>query len=253
MFFILSKTLDVLLSPLSWAILLLVAGFVRHRGSVPAWAPLGALAILVFFSLEPVSNSLRRRLETTAQRTERRNVTYDVVILLGGLVQEAPTAAWGLPSYNDHAERLLATYDVLRSGHAKEAIVSGGAVQANQAVIEARVLASQLEAWGIDRGRIIVEDRARNTRENAEYSKAVVDAHQFKRLLLVTSAEHMPRALDCFHKVGLDPDALPVDYRSYDPAQMTGSLVPRAGPLADSTAAIRELVGRFIYRLIGYG
>ncbi len=253
MFFVLSKTLDVLLSPLSWAILLLIAGFVRHRGSVPAWAPLGALAILVFFSLEPVSNSLRRRLETAAQRTERRNVTYDAVILLGGLVQEAPMQAWGVPAYNDHAERLLSTFDVLRTGHAKEAIVSGGSWQPEQNIVEARVLASQLEAWGVDRGRIIVEDRARNTRENAEFSKAIVDAHQFKRLLVITSAEHMPRALDCFHRVGLDPDALPVDYRSYDPAQSTGSLIPRAGPLSDSTAAIRELVGRVIYRLVGYG
>jgi uncharacterized SAM-binding protein YcdF (DUF218 family) len=253
LFFVLSKTLDVLLSPLSWAILLLIAGFVRHRGAIPAWSPFGALAILVFFSLEPVSNSLRRRLEMSAQRTERRNVTYDAVVLLGGLVQEAPMQAWGLPSYNEHAERLLSTFDVLRTGHAKEAIVSGGAVRSGQTIVEARVLASQLEAWGIDQARIIVEDRARNTRENAEFSKEIIDAHRFKRLLVITSAEHMARALDCFHKVGLDPDALPVDYRSYDPAQSTGSLVPRAGPLADSTAAIRELVGRVIYHLVGYG
>ena len=253
MFFVLSKTLDVLLSPLSWAMLLLIAGLVRHKGTIPAWAPLGALAILVFFSLEPVSNTLRRRLESSAQRTERRNVTYDAVVLLGGLVQEDPMLAWGMPAYNDHAERLLSTFEALRSGHAKAAILSGGAWKPGQTVIEADVLASQLETWGIDRSRLIIEDRSRNTRENAEFSKAIIDAHQFKRLLLVTSAEHMPRALDCFHKVGLDPDALPVDYRSYDPAQSTGSLVPRAGPLADSAAAIRELVGRIIYRLVGYG
>lgn len=251
-FFFLSKTLDALLSPLSWALLLLVAGLLRHKGSIPAWSPLGALAILVFFSLEPVSNSLVRRLESSAQRTERRGVTYDAVVLLGGMVQEGPTESSGMPSYNEHAERLLTTFDVLRSGHAKTAIISGGPGRAGDRVVEARVLGSQLEKWGIDQSRLVVEDRARNTRENAEFTKQIVDAHGFKRLLMITSAEHMPRALDCFHKVGLDPDTLPVDYRSYDPSQWNSSYIPRAAALADSCAALRELVGRFIYRLVGY-
>ena len=253
MFFVLSKTIDALLSPLSWAMLLLIAGLVRHRGQIPAWAPLGALAILGFFSVEPVSNALLRRLESSAQRTERRNVTYDAVILLGGMVEERAMQSSGMPAYNEHTERLLATFDVLRSGHAKQAIITGGIVRPGITVIEARVLASQLESWGIDHGRLLVEDHARNTRENAELSKQIIEAHHLKRLLLVTSAEHMPRALDCFNKVGLDPDTLPVDYRSYDPALSTGSLIPRAGSLADSSAALRELVGRFIYRLVGYG
>lgn len=253
MFFVLSKTLDVLLSPLSWAMLLLVAGLVRHRGAIPAWSLFGALTILVFFSLEPVSNALIRRLESSAQRTERRDVTYDAVVLLGGMVQEGATEASGMPSYNEHAERLLATYDVLRTGHAKTAILSGGPGKAGDRVVEARVLGAQLEKWGIDRSRLIIEDHARNTRENAELTKEIVDKHGFERLLMITSAEHMPRAVDCFHRVGLDPDTLPVDYRSYDPAHWQSSFIPRAGPLADSCAALRELVGRLIYHIVGYG
>jgi uncharacterized SAM-binding protein YcdF (DUF218 family) len=251
-FFVLSKTVDVLLSPLSWAMLLLLAGIVR-RPVVPLWAPLGALVILVFFSLEPVSNALLRRTEISAQRTERSNVTYDAVILLGGLVEEGPTLSSGLSSYNENIERLLTTYELLQSGHAKQAIISGGYIRPEGPVVEARVLAAQLEKWGIDRARLLVEDRAQNTRENALFSKEIIDAHHLTRLLMVTSAGHMPRALDCFHKVGLEVDTFPVDYRSYDPSQNRGSLIPRARALANSVAALRELVGRVIYKIAGYG
>lgn len=252
MFFFLSKTLDALLSPLTWALLLLFAGALRRR-SVPLWAPLGAIAILGFFSLEPVSNALVRRSEMSAQRTDSQRMTYDVVILLGGMVEEAPTQTSGLPSYNEHLERLLTTFDVLRSGHAKQAIISGGAMNPNVPVVEARTLASQLKSWGIEPDRLIVEDRARNTRENALFSKQIVDSRHLRTILLVTSASHEPRAVACFRAVGLDVDTLPVDYHGYDPSLKHASLIPRAEKLADSTAALRELIGRFVYSIVGYG
>jgi uncharacterized SAM-binding protein YcdF (DUF218 family) len=115
------------------------------------------------------------------------------------------------------------------------------------------VLASQLEAWGIERSRLFVEDKSRNTRENALFSKQIVDARHLRTLLLVTSALHEPRAVACFREVGLDVDTLPVDYHSYDPSQTSGSFIPRADKLADSVGALRELIGRFVYRIVGYG
>jgi uncharacterized SAM-binding protein YcdF (DUF218 family) len=251
-FFILSKTLDALLSPLSWALLILLAGITRRRSAIPLWAPLAAIGVLVFFSVEPVSNALLRRVEVSAQRTERGGTTYDAVVLLGGIVEDRSSRMSGLTSYNDHAERLLATFDLLRSGHATHAILSSGSAP-DTVVAEAHVLARQLETWGIDRSKLLVEDRARNTRENALFSKEIIDAHHFKRVLIVTSAAHMPRAADCFHKVGLDVDTLPVDYHSYDPSQAGGSWLPRADKLADSVAALRELSGRLVYRIVGYG
>jgi uncharacterized SAM-binding protein YcdF (DUF218 family) len=253
LFFVLSKTIDALLSPLTWAMLLLLAGMLRRGPTIPLWAPLGALAILVFFSLDPVANSLVRRAEMAAQRTDRANIVYDAVILLGGALEDGSTQATGMPSYNEHAERILTTFEVLHSGHAKQVIISAGSWNANAVVVEARVVARQLESWGIDPSRVLVEDRSRNTRENAEFSKQIADAHHLKRLLLITSAEHMPRAQDCFQKVGLDVDTLPVDYHGYDPSQTKGNFIPRAGPLADSVAALRELVGRVVYKLVGFG
>ena len=72
----------------------------------------------------------------------------------------------------------------------------------------------------------------------------------WRSLLLVTSAAHLPRALDCFRKVGLTPDALPVDYRAG--GARAGGWLPRASALSKSTDVLRELAGRVVYRVAGY-
>jgi uncharacterized SAM-binding protein YcdF (DUF218 family) len=253
LFYFLSKILDVILTPLAWSVALIGLGAfgrgssLRKRGLAAA-----GLVVLLFFSLEPVANALLRSLEDPPLRTYRAEVTYDVVILLGGLVEDRVEATWGQRAFNEDNERLLETFDLLRRGRARCAIASGGPVNASRAqVVEARSLAEQLIAWGIEPDRVIVEDHARNTYENAIDSSAIVRAHDWKEVLLVTSAFHMPRAYGCFREVGLDVDTLPVDFRSYK-SPYSGELIPRAEYLERSSTAIREWFGRVVYRLRGY-
>ena len=274
MFFLLSKTLDAFLSPLTWALLLVAlslhAGRARsvealHPGKRTFWPKPGTrlrrgadrlsraalpvtLVGLLVFSLEPTSNTLLRSLEADAPRTQKPGFTYDAVIVLGGLVEDR-TDSHGAVAYNENVERLLGAYDVLARNEARFAILSGGS-WANE-VAEADTLANELERFGIDRSRLIVEGRSRNTRENALYSAEIVRARGFSSVLLVTSAFHMQRSLRCFDQVGLTVDALPVDYKSYDPARYSGSFIPRSKSLYESSYAIRELAGRVVYRLTG--
>jgi uncharacterized SAM-binding protein YcdF (DUF218 family) len=257
LFFVLSKLLDVALSPLTWAIVLCLLGAIAVLQKSPRRgmraAPLAAACVLYVFSIEPVSNALARRLEAPAVPTARANVTYDAVILLGGLVDSA-TGAFGQRSYNDNVERLLVTFDLLRAGRAKFAILSGGPVEPEAGeASEARVLAAQLSDWGIAKEQLVVEDRARNTRENAVESARIVRDRGWTKVLVVTSAFHMPRALECFNAVGLQVDTLPVDRRALDLTHRTVSYLPRSGALNQSTNALRELAGRLIYRMQGYG
>jgi len=246
-FFFLSKTLDALFSPLTWAALLIAAGLLKRRRPIA----LAGLGVLLLFSLEPFANLLLYALEKGAPSTYRGDVPYDAVILLGGAVERATTP--GQPSYNDNVERLLETYDLLRADRARFAIVSGGAVDARaSAPVEADVLAGQLVDWGVDPERVIVEGRSRNTHDNAVESKRIALERGFTRLLVVTSAYHMPRALGCFRAVGVPVDALPVDYRAYDYKHFSGSWLPRANALERSTMVLREWFGRGVYRIRGY-
>src|SRR6266480_1643798 len=61
---------------------------------------------------------------------------------------------------------------------------------------------------------ILLEDRSRNTVENAIFSKALVQPKPGERWLLVTSGHHMPRAIGVFRKMGFPVEPYPVDWRT---------------------------------------
>jgi len=253
-FFLLSKTLDLAFSPLTWAMALVIAGL-AIAGRAPArkwlWRSCLTLAVgvLYVFSIQRVSNALERHLEASARSTMKEGVVYDGVVLLGGIVDVLVSEPDRPRAYGANSERLLATYDLLRTGLAKEVVVSSGDGR------EAHVLRQQLIDWGIAPERVVIEDQSRNTRENAVESARVAREQGWKSILVVTSAFHMERALGCFKAVGLEVDALPVDQRGYDPARLSGSWqswLPRVWNLAQSTHALHEMAGRVIYRVRGY-
>jgi uncharacterized SAM-binding protein YcdF (DUF218 family) len=256
MFFFMSKLLDVLLEPLTWSALLWVVCLVlmvRRSPRVRLMAGLGAVSLinLFVFSQPGVANGLQRSLED--QRSSMRpDVTYDAVVLLGGVVDVHAEQPEGRRSYNDNVERLLATFDVLRTGKARMAIISGGDPdQTRDEAKEATTQADQLVDWGIERERIVVEPTAQNTWQNAVKVKAIADAKGWKDLLVVTSAFHMSRALGCFRAAGMAVDSLVVDRRANSPLRESSRL-PRTAALEVSTRALREHVGRLIYRMQGY-
>ena len=252
MFQVLAKTLDWLLSPLSWSLLLWGAALLSlKRPRRLLGFALSGVAVLVAFSSGPVSNALDRWAERSAVRTARPEVTYDAVIVLGGGFEAGATRASGDPQYSTSGQRVVRGFEMLRSGWARQAILSGGTLDPSPgAVREAQVMDAQLQSWGIDGSRLVVEANSRDTHENAVETAALVRSHGYRSLVLVTSAAHMERALGCFHAVGLFPDAMPVDFRHSDDGGR--SPVPRAGHLAASTDALRELAGRVVYRAMGY-
>ncbi len=254
MFYFLSKTLDLLISPLCWVLVLIAAGFFRrfeaHRKKFLA----SSIAILWIFGLEPVANGMWRLLESDAGPPPPPEARWEAVVLLGGVVDPAAdplvVAANGA-SYNDNVERLLRTFELLRSDRAKVAILSGS-MGDRDPDSEAHRLGRQLEAWGIARERIVIEPRAMNTRENAVFSAEILKARGIERFVIVTSAFHMERSRECFSAVGLHPDTFPVDVRTHPFAVTFASFAPRASAFEVSSAALREGFGRWVYRARGY-
>ena len=248
MFFLLSKTLDLLLSPLAWALGLLLVERVRAlRKASPAatakikprlpWRinrPLSSLALLILFvsGCPSISNGLWGLAERSAQDERTPGKTYDVVIVLGGAVDGAPQAA-GRGSYNGNIERLTVAYEVLKSGQAKNAILTG--------TDEAGMYLLLPQSF-------IVEDLSLNTHQNAVYSVKLARERGFQSHLLITSAYHMLRARECFRAEGLELDTLPADFRR----RRVRTILPRATDLSDSETVIHELGGRVIYRVMGY-
>jgi uncharacterized SAM-binding protein YcdF (DUF218 family) len=258
-FFVLSKILDILLSPFTWGLIFVLLSIPWRTPRPGRWKRRRAFAligvgVLLVFALEPVSNSMMYRLERKVPPTYKDDVVYDVVILLGGVGDERVEAETGQPAYNDDVERLVATHRLLADNRARFAIVSGAAE--HPSLIEhgeARMLGRQIALWGVDPSRVIIEEKARNTRENAVYSEQIVRERGFEKVLIVTSAFHMRRSLECFNAVGLRVDTYPVDYRAHsDKTPGSDSLLPRTHFLADSTKTLHEMAGLYIYRARGY-
>ena len=252
MFLALSKLLDVLASPLTWALLLLVAALAYRRRPSRSYTLVAVSAIVLYaFSTEPVANRAMRWVEASAASTFRPAVVYDAVIVLSGEVDAAASRASGRVELTAAADRIVAGFELLREGRARAILLSGGAVAPEAGEpSEAERVAGELRAWGIPPDRIVVEGASRNTHENAIEAARVVAARGWKTLVLVTSAAHMSRALGCFRAVGLAPDALPVDRRAGD--GRGESWLPRARALSQSADALHELAGRAAYRIAGY-
>jgi uncharacterized SAM-binding protein YcdF (DUF218 family) len=251
-FVALSKLFDLAVAPLTWALAALAAALVlRGRPRLSAGLGGAALAILLLFSLEPVSRRIVSYAERDAPSTFRPDVPYDAVILLGGMTDPAAARVSGELELTEAADRVVRAAALLRAGQARAVLVSGGLIQAAPGEpSEAERLAILLRAEGIAPDRIVVEGRSRNTRENALECARIVAERGWRRLVLVTSAEHVPRALGSFRAVALAPDVLPVDRRAGDGRD--ARWFPRASALSEATDALRELAGRIVYRLAGY-
>jgi len=253
-FVALSKVLDLLLAPLTWALALGLVGL-WQSGRRPRLArgllALG-LAVLAVFSLQPVSVGLFAVLERRATDTFHPEAPYDVVIVLGGVGNESAYRAGEPFELGPAADRIIRAAELLRAGKARDVLLSGGDVfPIAGGPAESELLAGLLRADGIAAERIVIDPRSRNTRENAVESAALVATHPgWKRILLITSAWHAPRALGCFRAAGLEPDLLTVDHRGRTPAHKEWA--PRARAFSDSTDALRELAGNAVYRAVGY-
>ena len=98
---------------------------------------------------------------------------------------------------------------------------------------EADYLYPLLDSFGVPRERVTLENRSRNTYENAVFAKELAKPKPGERWLLVTSALHMPRAIGCFRRAGFPVEAYPVDWHSQARlAACAGLRISRAGSAA---------------------
>jgi uncharacterized SAM-binding protein YcdF (DUF218 family) len=115
---------------------------------------------------------------------------------------------------------------------------------------EADYLYPLLDSFGVPRDRVTIENRARNTYENAVFAKELAQPKPGERWLLVTSAQHMPRAIGCFRRAGFAVEAYPVDWHSRPRFRFRLNFEIAAG-LGKLDAAAREWTGLLAYWLRG--
>lgn len=263
MFLFLSKLLPIFVYPLGLACVLLLAALVL-LWKKPRWAAvtiLVALLLLVLGSSGPVTASLMRNLEWQ-YLPQGPLPNAEAIVVLGGSTSSAdPPRPW--VEVSDAGDRILYAAKLYREGKAPKLILSGGRIRwQGVGPSEAADMATLLEAMGIPASALIQEPSSLNTYENAVNVKKILDERNIRRVLLVTSALHMPRSMLIFKRLGIDAIAAPTDFhitqaQSPEEADTSGEanllgLLPDADRLRFTTRALKEYIGLVVYRLRGW-
>jgi uncharacterized SAM-binding protein YcdF (DUF218 family) len=262
MFLFLSKLLPLFLYPLGLScVLLFLALILMWRKS--RWVALPivlSLAVLLASGNAWTSDWLVRSLETQHIATGDLPKA-DAIVVLGGCTRPAvPPRPW--VDISEEGDRVLYAAKLFRDGKAPKVILSGGRIDwFGVGPPESADMAELVKAMGVPEAAILQDPTSLNTRENALNVKQIMDGNNIKKILLVTSAMHMPRSLRIFQKLGVDAIPAQADYLTSQrdreefasSAQAaTLSALPEADRFRNTTRALKEYVGTFIYWVRGW-
>ncbi len=188
------------------------------------------------FSIVPVSDLLLRPLERTYPPLSESDFqrTNKIVFLLGGPETDIL-----------RSNGLLKTYRGQGFNKIKAEIIISGTDPLNPGESEANREKNFLINQGISPNNIILEDKSRNTFENAKDIKKIVGSKPF---FLVTSAYHMPRAVEIFQKLGTNPIPAPTDFKTSRGYNVL-DFFPSGSGLKKSGLALHEYFGIIFYQL----
>jgi len=255
MFFVLAKIFGFFALPSNILISLGLIGIVlmptRHARAGRRLA-VTALLLLAIAGLSPLGNALILPLEERFPPWDSARGAPTGIISLGGALDTIVSEPRGEVALNEAAERMTAVAELARRYPDARIVFSGGSGRLiYDGVTEASLAARLFESFGIARERVMLEDRSRDTDENARFTRELVQPKPGERWLLVTSAHHMPRSMGVFRAAGFPVEAFPVDYRTRGAADLLRPFSNVGDGLRRTDTAAREWVGLAAYRLTG--
>lgn len=253
MFFIISKLLAFMIAPVVWVTALLLWTLFTKDPRKKQKRLIITFVVFYFFSNSFILDEFMRPYETPAVAESALPGKYDAGIVLGGMIAYDPTLI--RPQFSRAVDRLMQAVTLYKDGKIRKIFISGGSGSIlEKNVLEARILKDYLLKIGIPDTSIIIEPHSKNTRENALFSKPLLDSlNKNGRYLLITSAMHMPRARRCFEKVGIHVTPFSVD-RYSGPRKFIFDhvFIPTTAALDGWNVLLHEWIGLITYKISGY-
>lgn len=254
--FLLSKLLPLFIYPLGFALVLSVLAMaVLRRSARLARLLLFVAVIVLWVSSTPMfADYLGLTLESRYPPVAiEETPAADVIVVLGGTLGAVKPPRI-TPDLLDSADRVLHAARLYRAGKAPVVLIAGGfSPWGSTDIPEAETMQPLLVEWGVPAASIISEAASRNTRENAVFARELLAERELQRVLLVTSALHMPRALATFQTAGIDAVPAATDFKVTDKDRRTVfDFLPDAEALLHTTYAIKEYLGFMYYRWKGW-
>jgi uncharacterized SAM-binding protein YcdF (DUF218 family) len=241
----LHKLLPIVALPLGFCItLILLALFLKKR-----WLAVAGVTILLISSLPIVGDSLLKTLEDRFPKLEVEDCPpADAIVVLSGILHKSRSKRGGL-EWAEGVDRFEQGILLMKAGKSPLLIFTGGRLPwETQQLTEGQELRGAALARGVPAASIIVTEEVGNTADEAKAVRKIAEERKLKRIILVTTAWHMPRAEYLFRTRGVPVLPFPTDYYTrYDEPITLLDFLPQAGALGNTEVTLRESYGRLYY------
>jgi len=244
----LHKILPTLILPVGLTLLLLVAAFSLRRWPIVMMTA----GFLWLASLPCVSGFLLSELEgETREMSIREAPSADAILVLSGML--GPDRGSGKKNnWGEGYDRFDAGIQLWQAGKAPLLVLTDPALsQSGQHETEGKRL--QREAWklGLPEDCVLLLGPVGNTADEATLFSRLARKRGWSGFILVTSAWHLPRALERFDKAGVKAIPFPVDFRTPTIRKVAPvDFFPTGHALAKTELFLREWMGRLYYRIL---
>lgn len=248
MFFILSKTISFLFLPGTLIGLAWFSYFLFKRWKFRKYLAYLGFGLFVLFTNDFLVNCILDKYQTSVTTLEP-NEHYTYGILLTGM-----TNTLKLPKdrvyFHQNGDRMLQTLKLFYAHAFDTLIISGGGATAlRDDLQEARVLKAYLKSINFPLEKVIIEDQSRNTHESAVILANTIGK---RKILLISSASHLPRASKVFQKQGFLVTPYPTTFFTNDQMIAPSMFIPSADAFFKWHILFKEWMGLLAYKLAGY-
>ena len=252
----LHKLLPLLLSPIVVVLALVLVGAWRRSRAVLV----GAALLLWTLSTPVIADALLRAVEGHRVRLEAATMPEaDAVVVLSGMLTHVQGEKGLVSEWGEAADRLFGGLELMQADKAPRLVLTRGLLPWQGKIrAEGEILREIAIAAGVPAERILLTAPAMNTADEAVGVRQLLGGTASgstpgptPRVLLVTSAFHMPQSKALFERQGLTVIEYPVDLRVDETRGAPMKYLPDSEALDRSDIAVRELLGRLYYGLRG--
>ena len=243
--FLLKKIISVFIMPINIVLILLIMSvlYFRKRPKVSFKYLISALLLLVVSSMPVISDKFMVSIEDNYQAFSHSRKPVDYIVALGGWHQSNDALPATSQLNSDSLQRLVEVIRIHKL-HPTAKIITSGHHNTDD-VSHAQKMKQALVLLGIPEQQIITENFPKDTEEEAQLIGPRVLG---STVVLITNADHMPRAIKYFQTQGIYPIPAPVGYwvKNINSPKSWNYYIPSSSKLQQTTVAWYESLGRFV-------
>ncbi len=237
------------LNPLFLIFLLLIVSIIYKKKKINKALLIISLVAFYIFSNKFAYVQISKIIEYKPINSNQIKTPYNYGIVLGGY--SAFDTINNKVVFSQAGDRIMQTVDLYFNGKIKKIIISGGSIKpVSKNQIESEYTNQILLKWGIPQEDIIVENKSRNTYENAKFTSEILK-NKTGKYLLISSSIHAYRAKLCFEKAGIKTDIYPTDYMVKYKYSFADIFIPDSSIFNEWSKFFHEIFGIISYKILG--